>query len=65
MAAATTQNPRYEEHKNPPLFASLGHGLQFSLIASAVQLGYQLVPLVGDQSLALRPSPTAAVAGAD
>ena len=31
----------------------------------AAQLGYQLVPLAGDQSLALLPSPTAAVAGAD
>ena len=30
----------------------------------AAQLGYQLVPLAGDQSLALHPSPTAA-AGAD
>ena len=31
----------------------------------AAQLGYQLVPLAGDQSLAPRPSPTAATAGAD
>ena len=31
----------------------------------AAQLGYQLVPLAGDQSLALHPSPTATVAGAD
>ena len=31
----------------------------------AEQLGYQLVPLASDQGLALCPSPTAAVAGAD
>ena len=31
----------------------------------AEQLGYQLVPLASDQGLALGPSPTAAVAGAD
>ena len=31
----------------------------------AAQLGYQLVPLAGDQGLALGPSPTAAVVGAD
>ena len=30
-----SQNPRYEAHENPSLLASLGYGLQFSLIASA------------------------------
>ncbi len=30
-----SQNPRYESHENPSLLASLGYGLQFSLIASA------------------------------
>ena len=39
MAAATTpQNPLYEAHENPPLFASLGYAIQFSLIASATLL---------------------------
>ena len=38
MAAATSQNPRYEAHENPPILASLGYGLQFSLIASATLL---------------------------
>ena len=32
------QNPRYEAHENPPFLASLGFGLQFSLIASATLL---------------------------
>ena len=35
---AALQNPRYEAHENPPLLASLGYGLQFSLIASATLL---------------------------
>ena len=38
MAVTASQNPRYEAHENPPLFASLGYGLQFSLIASATLL---------------------------
>ena len=43
MAAATSQNPRYEAHENPPILASLGYGLQFSLIASATLLVTQVV----------------------
>ena len=35
---AATQPPRYEPHENPSLRASLGYGLQFSLIASAALL---------------------------
>ena len=38
MASTSSQNPRYEAHENPPLLASLGHGAQFSLIASATLL---------------------------
>ena len=38
MAATASQIPRYEAHENPPPFASLGYGLQFSLIASATLL---------------------------
>ena len=38
MAVTASQNPRYEAHENSPLFASLGYGLQFSLIASATLL---------------------------
>ena len=38
MAVTASQAPRYEAHENPPLFASLGYGLQFSLIASATLL---------------------------
>ena len=38
LATAPLQNPRYEAHENPPLLASLGYGLQFSLIASATLL---------------------------
>ena len=36
--ATATQNPRYEGHANPPILATLGHGFQFSLIASAALL---------------------------
>ena len=35
---AAVQNPRYEAHENPSLRVTLGHGFQFSLIASAVLL---------------------------
>ncbi len=35
---ATAQNPRYEPQENPSARASLGYGLQFSLIASAALL---------------------------
>ena len=38
LATVALQNPRYEAHENPPLLASLGYGLQFSLIASATLL---------------------------
>ena len=38
LAKATTRNPRYEADENPPLLSSLGHGAQFSLIASATLL---------------------------
>ena len=38
MAAAATRNPRYESHENPPLRATVRHGFQFSLIASATLL---------------------------
>ena len=38
LATAALQNPRYEAHENPPILASLGYGLQFSLIASATLL---------------------------
>ena len=31
--AAANQNPRYEAHETPPVWLTLGHGLQFSLIA--------------------------------
>ena len=36
--ATAVQNPRYEAHENPPILASLRHGFQFSLIASAALL---------------------------
>ena len=36
--ATSNQNPRYEAHENPPFWATLGHGFQFSLIASAALL---------------------------
>ena len=36
--ATANRNPRYEAHENPPLLATLGHGFQFSLIASAALL---------------------------
>ena len=38
MTTSASQNPRYEAHENPSLLASLGYGLQFSLIASATLL---------------------------
>ena len=38
MATQASQNPRYEAHENPPFLAVLGHGLQFSTIASATLL---------------------------
>ena len=38
MAAPAAGNPRYEAHESPPFLASLGLGLQFSLIASATLL---------------------------
>ena len=38
MTAPASQSPRYEVHENPPFLAALGHGLQFSLIASATLL---------------------------
>ena len=38
MAATAPDQPRYEADENPPLLNSLGHGLQFSLIASATLL---------------------------
>ena len=38
MASTASQNPRYEAHENPPILASLGYGVQFSLIASATLL---------------------------
>ena len=37
-ATPVPQNPQYEAHENPSLLASLGYGLQFSLIASATLL---------------------------
>ena len=36
--ATDNRNPRYEADETPPLWAILGHGLQFSLIASAALL---------------------------
>ena len=36
--AAANQNPRYEADENPSFLATLGHGFQFSLIASAALL---------------------------
>ena len=36
--ATPRQGPRYEAHENPPVWAMLGHGFQFSLIASATLL---------------------------
>ena len=38
MATPAAGNPRYEAHESPPFLASLGLGLQFSLIASATLL---------------------------
>ena len=38
MAEASRRYPRYEADERPPLTASLGYGLQFSLIASATLL---------------------------
>ena len=38
MEATASQNPRYEVHESPPFMATLGFGLQFSLIASATLL---------------------------
>ena len=38
MATSAVGNPRYEAHESPSLLASLGFGLQFSLIASATLL---------------------------
>ncbi len=38
MTTPSAQNPRYEAHENPPILASLGFALQFSLIASATLL---------------------------
>ena len=38
MATPAVGNPRYEAHESPSLLASLGFGLQFSLIASATLL---------------------------
>ena len=38
IATPASRNPRYEAHENPPLLASLGYGLQFSLLASATLL---------------------------
>ncbi len=38
MTTQASQNPRYEADENPPLFASIGYGFQFSLIASATLL---------------------------
>ncbi len=52
MASASSQNPRYEAHENPPFLPSLGYGAQFSLIACATLL---VTPVVvakasGDES---------------
>ena len=38
MATSAVGDPRYEAHESPSLLASLGFGLQFSLIASATLL---------------------------
>ena len=38
LTAPASQSPRYEVHESPPFLAALGHGLQFSLIASATLL---------------------------
>ena len=38
MTTPAVGNPRYEAHESPPFLASLGFGLQFSLIASATLL---------------------------
>ena len=38
MAATASQYPRYEAHESPPFLATLGLGVQFSLIASATLL---------------------------
>ena len=38
MTTPAAGNPRYEAHESPPFLASLGFGLQFSLIASATLL---------------------------
>ena len=36
--ATANQSPRYEAQENPPFLTTLGHGFQFSLIASAALL---------------------------
>ena len=38
MAAAPTQNPRYEPHENPPWSQTVGFGLQFTALAAATLL---------------------------
>ena len=38
LDGASFSEPRYEVHESPPFLAALGHGLQFSLIASATLL---------------------------
>ncbi len=38
MAAASSQNPRFEVHENPPFLTSLGLAAQFSLMATATLL---------------------------
>ena len=38
MTVSASDSPRYEAHENPPFLATLGLGLQFSLIASATLL---------------------------
>ncbi len=38
MATTPSENPRYEAHESPSYPASLGYGVQFSLIASATLL---------------------------
>ena len=38
MAAASSQNPRYEAHESPPFLTSLGLAAQFSLMATATLL---------------------------
>ena len=38
MGAASSQNPRFEVHENPPFLTSLGLAAQFSLMATATLL---------------------------